>query len=73
MLILMQNYGLFTKFVVLQEPGSKETKSVRKAVEKTKEGKSCLDNFTIFATKHKEMIEIFRNNFTNVATNQKAN
>ena len=73
MLILMQNYGVFTKFVVLQEPGSKETKRVRKAVEKIKEGKFCLYNSTVVTTKHKEMIEIFRNNFTNVATNQKAN
>ena len=47
MLILMQNYGIFKKIIVLQESRSKETKRARKAAKNTKEGK------TIVATKQK--------------------
>ena len=36
MLILMKNYGVFTKFVVLQEPKLKEEKRGGKAAKKTK-------------------------------------
>ena len=36
MLILMQNYGIFTKITVLQESRSKEAKRVRKNAEKIK-------------------------------------
>ena len=48
MLILMQNYGIFTKIIVLQESKSKEAKIARKIVEKTMEGR------TIVAIKQKE-------------------
>ena len=47
MLILMQNYEIFTKIIVLQETRSKEAKRARKTAEKTKEGR------TIVATKQK--------------------
>ena len=53
MLILMQNYGVFTKFVVLQDPRSKETKRARKADEKTKAGNNCRENSIIVTTKQK--------------------
>ena len=39
MLILMKNYGIFTKIIVLQETRSKEAKRARKTAEKTKEGR----------------------------------
>ena len=36
MFILMQNYGVFTNIIILQESRVKEAKRTRKIVEKTK-------------------------------------
>ena len=40
--ILMQNYGIFTKIIVLQERRSKEAKRARKEIEKTKVGRTVV-------------------------------
>ena len=42
MLVLMQNYGIFTKIIVLQETRSKEVERARKATKKTKEGRAMV-------------------------------
>ena len=51
MLILMQNYRIFTKIIVLLESRSKEAKRARKYVEKTKiESKQYRDIATYAVT-----------------------
>ena len=52
----MKKYGIFTKFVVLQEPRSKETKRARKAVENTKSRRKLVATFNQLLQKNKRQM-----------------
>ena len=57
MFILMQNYGVFTNIIVLQESRIKEAKGTRKAIEQTKAGsRICCDISTNVVTQHRAKV-----------------